>query len=99
MARSRWKLVFFEKNIWKRIKRLRGVKADKENLFFYSRKSTIPDSLYNFIAQIHKGKNSRRLYLDSSKTGYKFGEFAFSRKPFYYPMRRTNQKNNIGIRR
>lgn len=99
MARSRWKLCYFETSIWRRIQRIVNDKIKKLSKISYSRRSTIPlIYIYRGIF-IHKGAKVRRCVIDPLKVGYKFGEFSFTRKPFHFPTKKTNKKNSLLIRR
>ena len=99
MARSRWKLVYFEFNIWRKIKKSKKRKYVNTKPIIFSRKSTVPSAFFPFIFTVDKGKIDARLVVSELNIGYKFGEFSFTRKPYHFPMRRTNQKNNVKKRR
>jgi ribosomal protein S19 len=86
MARSKWKNKFFSLNVWKSITRLKQNLSKKvffKNKFY--RSSTIPKCFYSNIINIHKGNIWRKFLIGKSFVGYKFGEFAFTKKPFFYP--------------
>lgn len=95
MARSRWKLCYFEYNVWRKIRRLKIRNKFSLLKVIYSRKSAIPNCLTYFGLDVHKGLKTRRLITDPMKIGYKFGEFSFSRKPFHFPMRKTKKKTTL----
>lgn len=92
MSRSKWKFSFFDKAIWKNIFKIKLKK--KINIFkkIYSRSSSIPKIFVNSNVSIHKGKVFKKLNISKFLIGYKFGEFSFSRKPFFYPIK-TKKKN------
>ena len=99
MARSRWKLCFFETSVWRRISRIYRGRFIRFYKIVFSRKSTIPFCYMYKGVIIHKGSTIRRLIIDPLKIGYKLGEFAFTRKPFHYPTKKTKKKNNLLKRR
>ncbi len=55
---------------------------------FYDRASTIPSCFVGCIVAVHKGNKRRRLLVHKYNVGYKFGEFSFTRKPFFFPFRK-----------
>lgn len=65
---------------------------------FYDRSSAIPDCFYLSFIRVHKGRKHRNLFIESFFVGKKFGEFSFTRKPFYFPAKKSKKKNMI-IRR
>ena len=85
MARSKWKNKFFNKDTWSKIfsnKYSRLFKNFKK--VFFSRSSSVPTSLINTKVFIHKGKITNKVLLTKNHIGYKFGEFSYSRKPFFF---------------
>ncbi len=42
---------------------------------------------------VHKGTLSRTLLVNKFNVGMKFGEFAFTRKPFHFPLRKKKGRN------
>jgi len=99
MARSRWKLVYFEFNIWRKLRKAKKRRYLSSQSILFSRKSTIPAYFDSFVFLLDKGKLESRIAISELHVGYKFGEFSFTRKPYHFPMRRTNQKNNLKKRR
>lgn len=55
---------------------------------FYDRSSTIPSCFVGHVVAVHKGHKRRRLLIHKYNVGYKFGEFSFTRKPFFFPVRK-----------
>lgn len=98
MARSRWKLQYFSKSVWRKVVGLKKNKKLKRRNF-YDRSSTIPDCFFACLIRIHKGKRIRKLLIEDRVIGKKFGEFSFPRKPFYYPAKKSKKKNNVLTRR
>jgi len=97
MARSRWKLEYFSKSVWRKIVLLKKNKKLKRRIF-YDRASSIPDCFFSRYIRIHKGKRNRNLLIDTFVIGKKFGEFSYTRKPFYFPAKRSKKKNLINRR-
>ena len=86
MARAKWKNKYFSFDLW------RGIVRFKQNflkkLFFknkFYRSSSIPKCFSNNFINIHKGNICKKLFINKNIISYKFGEFAFTRKPFFFP--------------
>ena len=92
MARSRWKVPFFNKQIWNIIFLLKAKKILKKKLFLkkrlklYTRASLIPLALKKFNVRVHKGRLFRSLQCSLLNVSYKFGEFGYTRKLNYYSL-------------
>ena len=97
MARSRWKLSYFSRSIWRKIVSVKKNKKIRKRIIF-DRSSSIPNCFYHRNFRIHKGRRSRLLYINTFVIGKKFGEFSFTRKPFYFPSKKSKKKN-LKIRR
>lgn len=99
MARSRWKLEYFSKSVWRKITIIKKNKKFKRRVFF-DRASSVPDCFFAFYIRIHKGRRFRKILIDNFIIGKKFGEFSYTRKPFYYPAKRSKKKKkNLMLRR
>lgn len=98
MARSRWKLNYFSRSVWRKIV---GLKKNKKlrRRNFYDRSSTIPDCFFYCLIRIHKGRKNRKLLIENNVIGKKFGEFSFTRKPFYFPPKKSKKKKNTFLRK
>lgn len=94
MARSRWKLAFFSRHTWSRINHIQSLKKFEVRRMSYDRSSTIPECIPFMVINIHKGKKFRSLFTYKFVSGYKFGEFSFTRKPFHFPMRKSLKRKN-----
>lgn len=46
----------------------------------WSRSSTIPETLVGQVVFIHNGKTFIKSYITREKVGFKFGDFAFTRR-------------------
>lgn len=99
MARSKWKLAYFTPSIWRKILLLKRRKFLRSRKVYFDRSSHIPECFSGYSLRIHKGRRYRRLYINSYITGYKFGEFSFSRKPFHYPLRKSLKRKNQFFRK
>lgn len=58
----------------------------------YNRSLPISSIYSQFRFLVHKGNAFRKLRFKHFLIGYKFGEFAFTRKPFYFPIK-TKKKD------
>ena len=63
------------------------------NLTISDRSSVIINNLVNHNVYVHKGSSSRKIFLIKTHVGFKFGEFAFTRKPFKFPIKNKKKKN------
>lgn len=59
----------------------------------YSRSCNIPLFLSGAELTLYKGKHPVMTKITNGCVGYKFGEFAFSRKPFFYTAKEKKKKN------
>ncbi len=93
MARSKWKNRFFTFDVWKNIILVKQnilKKVSKKNKFF--RSSSIPNCFTSLRINLHKGNIFKKIFVTKQLVGYKFGEFSFSRKPFFYPKKDVKKK-------
>lgn len=65
-------------------------KVSKKNKFF--RSSSIPNCFVSLRLNLHKGNYFKKLFITKQIVGYKFGEFSFPRKPFFYPKKDVKKK-------
>lgn len=85
LARSKWKNKFFSKSIWSSIFNIYFLKFTKKfKKILYSRSSSIPKCFNNSKIYIHKGKSFNKIVINNNNVGYKFGEFSYTRKPFFF---------------
>ena len=89
MARPKWKFKFFPKKIYKiffknkfKIKKLKKI---------FWRNSTIPNFFLKNITYIHKGYFFTKVLYSKHYIGFKFGEFALTRKPFSFPLKKKKR--------
>jgi ribosomal protein S19 len=68
-----------------------------KNLFnkkkIYSRSCSVPSFLVGANIKLYKGKHHVVTKILNNCVGYKFGEFAFSRKPFFFTVKEKKKKN------
>lgn len=94
MARSRWKLIYFSKSIWRKISIINKNKKMRRRITF-DRSSSIPNCYISKLCRIHKGRRGRNLLINFLMVGKKFGEFSFTRKPYHFPSKKTKKKNYL----
>lgn len=75
MKRSIWKGYYISPSLYKKTNSKK--KYIKE---IWSRKSTVLESFVGKYFFIHNGKEFTKVYITREKVGYKFGEFAPTRK-------------------
>lgn len=74
MKRSKWKGYYIHKSILSKKKDLNS------KIVVWSRQSSIPESLIGKYIYIHNGKTFVKVFVNREKVGYKFGEFAITRR-------------------
>jgi small subunit ribosomal protein S19 len=72
MSKSKWKVSFLPLSVLK-------LKRRKKKIV-WSRASVIPFFLVGSKVKIHSGKEFKNILITEDKVGYKFGEFAPTRK-------------------
>jgi ribosomal protein S19 len=79
-----------KEKIWqKKVKKLRrNLKKG-----FFTRSLVVTKSIIRCTVYVHKGNIFKKLFLNSYLIGRKLGEFAFTRKPFKYPIKKKKKKN------
>lgn len=89
MSRSAWKLNYLPKSIITQIKKTK-------NFTVWTRDAVIPSFLEDRFVKIHTGKGYKTIKITPEKIGFKFGEFANTRKPYKYKGKKKimNKKNN-----
>jgi len=83
MSRSKWKGAFLHNSLFKM-----NQQTSNKKLKIWSRSSVIPSSFIGKNVLIHTGKDFKTLFISREKVGFKFGEFAFTRK-------KTKQKKQV----
>lgn len=92
MSRSKWKNLFFDLSLIKKIYLLEKKDLILKKNDLYSRKSNIPEILEEEIVCIHNGKSFNAVTPNELIESKKFGEFASTKKPFYYPSKKDKKK-------
>ncbi len=83
MSRSSWKGSYIHYSI---------LKCKKTKIYIWSRSSVIPPSLVNKRALIHFGNSFRQLLIKQEHVGFKFGEFAYTRKKNLNAIKKSKKK-------
>jgi len=92
MSRSKWKNLFFDLSLIKKMYLVEKKELILKKNDLYSRKSNIPEILEEEIICIHNGKDFNSVIPNELIESKKFGEFASTRKPFYYPSKKDKKK-------
>ncbi len=79
-----WKKLFFYKLNHQRLKKMN----QRAILPLFCRNSYLPRYFTDAFVYIHNGRFFIRMQLNRMQIGYKVGQFAYTRKLFYYPMRK-----------
>jgi len=88
MAKINWKLNKISKNTFKKILILKSLKDLKgKNKIIFKKSDMITKNFVNMNLLIYKGCFYRKLYINKFILNYKFGEFAYTRKPFRYMLK------------
>lgn len=92
-------MMFFSNDIWRKIFKIKINKIFgssninlTEDQIIYSRKSNIPLCLRGLTINIHKGSVTRKIVLNKHYINSKFGEYAYTRKLYYYPLKKKNRR-------
>lgn len=89
---------FFSAEIWRKVfkiktsKQLNAAIGKEIDTTLYSRKSNIPLCFRDYTVNIHKGAHTRQLELNQYHINSKFGEYAYTRKLYYYPLKKKNRR-------
>lgn len=92
-------MAFFSNDVWRNIFKIKTFQKLHTARFslpglisIYSRKSFIPLCFKGVIVSIHKGSVKRRLEINKYYINSKFGEYAYTRKLYYYPLKKKNRR-------
>ena len=88
MARSKWKLINFNKKILQKLFVESCVRRNSK-VITKSRGATIPWFFKKKNVYIYKGLSWTKLCVQQLHIGHKFGEFSLTKKPFYAPSKET----------
>ena len=84
MSRSQKKIPFFQKNLLKKTLN----KKDYRTIKLWSRSSTILSEFVGYTFDIHNGKSFVSIQVIEEMIGYKFGEFASTRKQVKHKLKK-----------
>lgn len=82
MSRVNWKLKYISETLLK--KNIKRSNKDIKDIKIWERNSVIPAFLINKLVFVHNGKEFKEITITPEKIGFKFGEFALTRKPYIY---------------
>jgi small subunit ribosomal protein S19 len=88
MSRSKWKGAYAQSELIKIKKKSRSIKI-------WSRDSTITPAFLRKRVLVYNGKSFRPVIITSTKLGYKFGEFIFTRKFVPKVTKKSSTKSTI----
>ncbi len=91
MAQLKKNFFFFSNSFWRLLLNKKNLLKKNKKLLF-SKTSVIPFSFKDKEFLIYKGNIAKTLAVNKFMVGYKLGEFIFTRKPFYFPLKETKKK-------
>jgi len=94
LSRSRWKFNFVKDFLIKNtiIKKLSKSKKIKKNFIITNKSTSLPKLLLFSYLTIHKGNSFMNKRVNRWMLGKKIGEFVFTRKPFFFPVKVKNKR-------
>lgn len=94
MSRSRWKFLYFKSFFWKNVflNKFSKNKNIKKKFKITNKSTRIPKMLLYSYVSVHKGNVSIHKRINKWMIGKRFGEFVFTRKPFFYPIKSKNKR-------
>ena len=90
MARSSWKFYYVSKYFLKKLFLKKFIKIRLKVI--YCRSTVVTNIFKNRISYLYKGDEIIRIRLTKFSVGFKLGEFAISRKPFSFPIKKKKNK-------
>lgn len=89
MARSRWKFNYINSFFFKKmfLVKFKLIKIPK----IYNRASIVPKIFLKKTVSLYKGNIFSKIFFSKYCLGYKIGEFAFTRKPFNFPLKKKKR--------
>ena len=91
MARSRWKFSNINYKIFRVLLKKKKQKVKSKVLYIFDRSTTIPQSFVNSFFFIHKGNSFKKIIFKKYFFGKKLGEFSFTKKPFFFPLKKKKR--------
>ena len=96
MQKSKWKQKNLDKNtVYLIYKQNSKLKTKKKTILVFNRAACVHKALINYKLLIHKGSWFRNLIRKFYFFKKKFGEFAYTRKPFFFPRKKKKKKINL----
>ena len=89
MARSSWKFYYVNKYFLKKLFLKKFIKIRLKVI--YCRSTVVTNIFKNRISYLYKGDEIIRIRLTKFSVGFKLGEFAISRKPFSFPIKKKKK--------
>lgn len=86
MVRSKWKHNFVSNSVLKNIL-LKKLNIRKKEIKIYSRSSCITPALISMLCNVYNGAIYTKLVISKNQLGFKFGEFSFTRKAYFFPVK------------
>jgi ribosomal protein S19 len=62
------------------------------HVYIFNRASLVPRCFSGLYVYIHKGKSYRRIIMHDVHRKFKFGEFSFTRKLYFYPLKKKHRR-------
>lgn len=89
MARSRWKFNYYNSFLYKSmfLSKFKPIKISK----LYNRASNIPKIFLKKTVALYKGNIFAKITFSKYTLGHKVGEFAITRKPFNFPLKKKKR--------
>lgn len=90
MARSSWKFNYINTHIYTNVflNKFKSIKLTK----LFCRSSVIPRNFFKKTISLYKGNMFVRIMFNRYTLGSKLGEFAITRKPFNFPLKKKKNK-------
>lgn len=92
MSRSKWKNLFFDLNIVKKIYSMEKKDMVLKKNDLYSRSSNIPEIFEDELIYIHNGKRFSAVFPNELIESKKLGEFSSNKKPYFYPNKKDKKR-------
>jgi ribosomal protein S19 len=87
LSRSSWKGTFVCRQTRKNLIKIILLKKKYYTFFFY-RNTTLISYFKRYSLKVHTGKKLKKNYITKLHSLRKVGEFSFTRKPFFYPLKK-----------
>ena len=91
MARSRWKLPYIDYKIIRALLKKKKQRVKSKVLYIFDRSTVATQSFVNSFFFIQKGKYFKKISFKKYFFGKKLGEFSFTKKPFFFPLKKKKR--------